>query len=140
LLAYLGALGWFISTEGMAFVETVVTIDTAAPVPALLAASPLGLPSLAALQTAASSPTTLVLPGVAVLLALALAGTVAKFGHSWATWFYALAALAPLAVVVVGSVGMARPLAVDIAALAVLPLLGAGGFIVDAGRFLWAAR
>ncbi|WP_410766281.1 molecular chaperone DnaJ [Haloferax sp. DFSO60] len=141
LLAYLGAVGWFISTEGGAFVETVLTIDTAAPVPALLASSPLSLPTLATLQTAAaSSPTTLIFPAASVVLALALVGTVAKFGHSWATWLYALAAIAPLALVAAGSVGMVRPLAVDIVALGVLPLLGAGGFVVDAGRYLWAAR
>ncbi|MFC7204089.1 molecular chaperone DnaJ [Haloferax namakaokahaiae] len=118
-----------------------ISIDTAAPVPALLSVSPLTLPSLAVLQTAAAaSPTMLILPGGSVLLALVLVGTVAKFGHSWATWLYALAALAPLALVIAGSVGMGRPLAVDVVALAVLPLLGAGGFIFDAGRYLWAAR
>lgn len=141
LLAYLSAVGWFIGTEGGAFVDALVGIDTAQPVPALLAPSVLSLPSLATLQTAAASaPLTLVLPAASVVLALALLTTVARFGHSWATWLYAVAALAPLALVVAGATGLARPLAVDAVALAVLPVLGAGGFVIDAGRYLWATR
>ncbi|WP_323849385.1 MULTISPECIES: molecular chaperone DnaJ [Haloferax] len=124
-----------------------VSIDTAAPVPALLAASPLSLPSLAALQAAASSsvstlllPSAGLLPGAALLLAVTLLVVVARFGHSWTTWLYALAATVPVVILAAGAVGVPRPLVVDLVGLVAVPLLGAGGFIVDAGRYLFATR
>ena len=121
--------------------SALASVDTAAPLPALLAASPLSLPSIATLQTAvSSSPTTLVLPVTAVLLALSLVVVVARFGHSWTTWLYALAAIVPVAILAAGAVGVARPLVVDVAGLALFPLLGAGGFVVDVGRYLFATR
>ncbi|MCO8267580.1 molecular chaperone DnaJ, partial [Haloferax sp. AB510] len=65
---------------------------------------------------------------------------IARFGHAWTTWFYALAAAVPLALVAAGAVGVGRPLAVDFLGFVVCPLLGAGGFVVDAGRYLFASR
>ncbi|WP_331457011.1 molecular chaperone DnaJ [Haloferax profundi] len=124
-----------------------VSIDTTAPVPTLLAASPLSVPSLAALQAAASSslstlllPSAGLVPGVALLLAVSLLAVIARFGHSWTTWLYALAAAVPVAILAAGAVGVARPLLVDIVGLVVCPLVGAGGFVFDAGRYLFATR
>ncbi|KTG16329.1 molecular chaperone DnaJ [Haloferax profundi] len=147
LLAYLGGLGWYLATDGYAFVTALVSIDTTAPVPTLLAASPLSVPSLAALQAAASSslstlllPSAGLVPGVALLLAVSLLAVIARFGHSWTTWLYALAAAVPVAILAAGAVGVARPLLVDIVGLVVCPLVGAGGFVFDAGRYLFATR
>ncbi len=141
LVAYFAGLGRYLTGDGSAFVTALVSIDTAAPVPDLLATSPLSLPSVATLQTAASTaPTTLILPGTAVVLAVALVVIVGRFGHAWTTWLYALAALAPVVVLAVGALGIPRPLVVDIAGLVVCPMLGAGGFVIDAGRYLFATR
>lgn len=122
LLAYLGGLAWHLSGA------------------ALLASSPLSVPSVAALQTAAATPTVVVLPVAAALLAVSVAGVIARFGHAWTTWVYALAAAVPLALVVAGAVGVGRPVAVDLLGFVVCPLLGAGGFVVDAGWYLFASR
>ncbi|WP_394349498.1 MULTISPECIES: molecular chaperone DnaJ [Haloferax] len=141
LLAYFGGLGWYLVGAGAPFVTAIASIDTAAPVPSLLAVSPLTTPSIAALQTAVSTaPTTLVLPGTAVLLAVSLLGVIARFGHSWTTWLYALAAAVPVVILAAGAIGVARPLLVDIVGLVVCPLVGAGGFVFDAGRYLFATR
>ncbi|WP_411968686.1 molecular chaperone DnaJ [Haloferax sp. YSSS75] len=141
LVGYLAGLGRYLTGEGAALVSALAAIDTSAPTPALLAASPLSLPSIATLQTAASSaPTTLVLPGAALVLAVSLVVVVARFGHSWTTWLYALAAIVPLAILAAGAVGVSRPLVVDVAGLVIFPLLGAGGFTVDVGRYLFATR
>ncbi|WP_323849372.1 MULTISPECIES: molecular chaperone DnaJ [Haloferax] len=140
-MAYFAGLGRYLTGEGAAFVSALVSIDTAAPVPAALATSPLSLPSVATLQTAASAaPSALILPGTAAVLAVSLVVIVARFGHSWTTWLYALAALVPVVVLAAGALGIARPLVVDVVGLVVCPLLGAGGFVVDAGRYLFATR
>nr|WP_275039888.1 hypothetical protein [Haloferax denitrificans] len=39
-----------------------------------------------------------------------------------------------------GAVGVGRPVAVDLLGFVVCPLLGAGGFVVDAGWYLLASR
>ncbi|WP_049896142.1 J domain-containing protein [Haloferax volcanii] len=140
LLAYLGGLAWHLSGDGAGFVTALASLDTAAPAAALLASSPLSVPSLAALQTAAATPTVVVLPVAAALLAVSVAGVIARFGHAWTTWVYALAAAVPLALVVAGAVGVGRPVAVDLLGFVVCPLLGAGGFVVDAGWYLFASR
>ncbi|ADE03913.1 J domain-containing protein [Haloferax volcanii] len=140
LLAYLGGLAWHLSGDGAGFVTALASLDTAAPAAALLASSPLSVPSVAALQTAAATPTVVVLPVAAALLAVSVAGVIARFGHAWTTWVYALAAAVPLALVVAGAVGVGRPVAVDLLGFVVCPLLGAGGFVVDAGWYLFASR
>ncbi|REA05365.1 molecular chaperone DnaJ [Haloferax sp. Atlit-6N] len=142
LLAYLGGFAWHLAGDGAGFVTALASLDTAAPATGLLASSPLSLPSLAALQAAASTstPTVLVFPVAAALLAVSLAAVIARFGHAWTTWFYALAATVPLALVAAGAVGVGRPVAVDLLGFVVCPLLGAGGFVVDAGRYLFASR
>jgi len=140
LLAYLGGLAWHLSGDGAGFVTALASLDTAAPAAALLASSPLSVPTLAALRTAAATPTVAVLPVAAALLAVSVAGVIARFGHAWTTWVYALAAAVPLALVVAGAVGVGRPVAVDLLGFVVCPLLGAGGFVVDAGWYLFASR
>ncbi|POG55010.1 J domain-containing protein [Haloferax marisrubri] len=142
LLAYFGGFAWHLAGDGAEFVTALASLDTAAPAAGLLASSPLSVPGLAALQTAAAtpSPTVLVFPVAAALLAVSLVAVIARFGHAWTTWFYALAAAVPLALVAAGAVGVGRPVAVDLLGFAVCPLLGAGGFVVDAGRYLFASR
>ncbi|RDZ65210.1 molecular chaperone DnaJ [Haloferax sp. Atlit-12N] len=142
LLAYLGGFAWHLAGDGAEFVTALTSLDTAAPAAGLLALSPLSVPSLATLQTAAATPTptVLVFPVAAALLAVSLVAVIARFGHAWTTWFYALAAAVPLALVAAGAVGIGRPVAVDLLGFAVCPLLGAGGFVVDAGRYLFASR
>ncbi|RDZ46779.1 molecular chaperone DnaJ [Haloferax sp. Atlit-10N] len=140
LLAYLGGFAWLLADDGAGFVTALASLDTAAPAAGLLASSPLSLPSLAALQAAAATPTVLVFPVAAALLAVSLAAVIARFGHAWTTWFYALAATVPLALVAAGAVGVGRPVTVDLLGFVVCPLLGAGGFVVDAGRYLFASR
>ncbi|ELZ59708.1 MULTISPECIES: J domain-containing protein [unclassified Haloferax] len=140
LLAYLGGLAWHLAGDGTGFVTALASLDTAAPASALLASSPLSVPSLAALRTAAATPTVVVLPVAAALLAVSVAGVIARFGHAWTTWGYALAAAVPLALVVAGAVGVGRPVAVDLLGFVVCPLLGGGGFVVDAGWYLFASR
>ncbi|WP_049913404.1 J domain-containing protein [Haloferax prahovense] len=140
LLAYLGGFAWLLAGDGAGFVTALASLDTAAPAAGLLASSPLSLPSLAALQAAAATPTVLVFPVAAALLAVSLAAVIARFGHAWTTWFYALAATVPLALVAAGAVGVGRPVTVDLLGFVVCPLLGAGGFVVDAGRYLFASR
>jgi hypothetical protein len=136
----------YLATDGDAMVQALLAIDTAAPVASVLATSPLSLPSLAALQAASSSPSTFLLPsaglvpGAALLLGLSLLVVIARFGHSWTTWLYAVAAIVPVVVLAAGALGFARPLVVDVVGLVVCPLVGAGGFVVDAGRYLFASR
>ncbi|WP_058825665.1 J domain-containing protein [Haloferax sp. Q22] len=142
LLAYLSGFAWHLAGDGAGFVTALASLDTAAPAAGLLASSPLSVPGLATLQTAATTPTptVLVFPAAAALLAISLVAVIARFGHAWTTWFYALAAAVPLALVAAGAVGVGRPLAVDFLGFVVCPLLGAGGFVVDAGRYLFASR
>ena len=139
LVAYLGGFAWHLAGDGAGFAAALASLDTAAPAAGLLASSPLSLPSLAALQ-AAATPAVLSLPVAATLLAVSLAGVISRFGHAWTTWVYALAAGVPLALVAAGAVGVGRPVAVDLLGFVVCPLLGAGGFVVDAGWYLFASR
>ncbi|AFK18754.2 molecular chaperone DnaJ [Haloferax mediterranei ATCC 33500] len=141
LLVYLGSFGWYLSTTGSEFVTALLSIDTGAPVQALLASSPLSLPSIAALQVAASSsPTTLILPVASVLLATTLLAVIGRFGHAWTTWLYALAAIVPVLVIAAGALGFTRPVAIDLFGLVICPLIGGGGFLADAGQYLFASR
>ncbi|WP_188423948.1 J domain-containing protein [Haloferax sulfurifontis] len=141
LVTYLGGFAWHLAGDGAAFAAALASLDTAAPAAGLLASSPLSVPSLAALQAAAATtPTTFVFPVAAALLAVSLAAVIARFGHAWTTWGYALAAAVPLALVAAGAVGVGRPVAVDLLGFVVCPLLGAGGFVVDAGWYLFASR
>ncbi|WP_148413262.1 J domain-containing protein [Haloferax sp. KTX1] len=139
LVAYLGGFAWHLAGDGAGFAAALASLDTAAPAAGLLASSPLSLPSLAALQ-AAATPAALALPVAAALLAVSLAGVIARFGHAWTTWAYALAAGVPLALVAAGALGVGRPVAVDLLGFVVCPLLGAGGFVVDAGWYLFTSR
>ncbi|CQR50475.1 MULTISPECIES: J domain-containing protein [Haloferax] len=139
LVAYLGGFAWHLAGDGAGFAAALASLDTAAPAAGLLASSPLSLPSLAALQ-AAATPAALALPVAAALLAVSLAGVIARFGHAWTTWAYALAAAVPLVLVAAGALGVGRPVAVDLLGFVVCPLLGAGGFVVDAGWYLFTSR
>ncbi|WP_396613327.1 molecular chaperone DnaJ [Haloferax sp. S1W] len=117
------------------------SLDTTAPTATLTAQSPLSFPSFATIQTAAaSSPTLLVVPITAVVVSLSLLVVVWRFGHAWTTWLYVAAATVPVAIVGASMLGVPRPLAVDLLGLAVCPVVGAGGFVVDVGRYLWASR
>ncbi|UVE49220.1 DnaJ domain-containing protein [Haloferax larsenii] len=141
LVSYLGSLGWYVAREGMALVAMLTSLDTAAPAATLLATSPLSFPSVAALQTTAvTSPTMLAVPVTAIVLLVSLFAVVKRFGHAWATWLYVVAAAVPIGIVAAAMLGVPRPVAVDLLGLAVCPVVGAGGFVVDVGRYLWASR
>lgn len=74
----------------------------------------------------------------AVLLPVALATTVLKFGRG-AAWFYLLGAVGPLVGFAAGPV-LPEMAGVDLALFVVLPLLAALVFLGDVGRYLVATR
>ncbi|ELZ91536.1 chaperone protein DnaJ [Haloferax mucosum ATCC BAA-1512] len=141
LLVYAGGFGWHLVGPGSSFLSALASIEMSAPTQTLFASSALSLPTTDALQVAvSSSPTTLVLPVASVLLATSLLAVIARFGHTWTTWLYAVAAVVPAAIIAAGALGYGRPVAVDLVGLVVCPLVGAGGFVIDAGRYLFASR
>lgn len=80
----------------------------------------------------------LVLPIGAVLLPLVLGTTVFQYGRGRVTWLYVLGTLCPLAAIAAATTSV--PTALSLLLLAVLPVVGAGAFLVDVGRYLVRTR
>jgi curved DNA-binding protein CbpA len=137
-LLYVAGLGWYLRGHADA-VGALLSASSAEPVAAALGSHGLTSPAAYAQAAFASPSPALLFPAGAVVLALALAGVVYRFGHG-PTWLYAVAATGP----VVGFV--ARPVVpvpgawLDLLLFVVLPLAAASIFAVDLGRFLWASR
>ncbi|QKY19346.1 DnaJ domain-containing protein [Halolamina sp. CBA1230] len=142
LLVYAGGLGVY-ALPRLAAIREFVGDVTASPAAALLGPFPLGSPTAYVLEAAraatAGTPTLgLVLLAGTVLLPLVVLTTVGRFGRG-AAWLYALPSLAPGLCLAVWPV-VAVPTVVALLGLIVLPVLSAGGFLVDVGRYLLATR
>ncbi|WP_049980463.1 DnaJ domain-containing protein [Halolamina rubra] len=142
LVVYLGGLGVY-AMPRQAALRGAVADAIAAPVPTLLGPFPLSSPTAYLLTAAravqAGTPTLgLVLLAGTVLLPLVVLTTVGRFGRG-AAWMYAIPSLGPAVTLAVWPV-VAVPTAAALVGLLVLPVLSAGGFLVDVGRYLRATR
>jgi molecular chaperone DnaJ len=139
LVAYLGGLGAY-AVQHLAAVQTLATQVTAAPVPTLTAVGRLPSPTAFALSPVAAQTPTLgaaLLAGV-VLLPLVLGTTVARYGRGSA-WLYVLGSTVPVLALAAWMV-IPVPLWAAVLALVAAPVVGAGAFLVDVGRYLSATR
>jgi len=142
LVVYLGGLGAYAMPRQSAL-RGAVADAIAAPVPTLLGPFPLSSPTgyllTAARAVQAGTPTLgLVLLAGTALLPLVVLTTVGRFGRG-AAWMYAIPSLGPAVTLAVWPV-VAVPTAAALVGLLVLPVLSAGGFLVDVGRYLRATR
>lgn len=134
-LGYAAGLGAFWLSNADA-IRALAASLAAAPTAALASPSGLAVTRFAAAAVENPGVDALFVAGVVVLPAVLLL-TVKRFGHGTA-WLYPLAALGP-ALAVLGGPYLPPLAAVDLVLLLVLPIVSAGGFLVDVGRFLFAS-
>lgn len=146
-LVYLAGLSQYALAERAVLLALTTDLWTA-PVATLAAdGGPSGVvpfvaDAVGSVASSAASPIALALPLGAVALPLALGATVARAGRGTA-WLYPLGALTPVALIAVGAVAPAAlpgAVAVDLLALAVLPVAASVTFLGDVGRYLLATR
>ncbi len=108
--------------------------------PTTAASSVASLPNLVAfVRAAVATPgPALVLPVGTALLPVVLGVTVVQYGQGRVTWLYVLGTLGPLAAIAAATTSV--PTAFSLLLLVVLPVVGAGGFLADVGRYLVRTR
>ncbi|EJN60317.1 DnaJ domain-containing protein [Halogranum rubrum] len=137
LSVYVGGFASFVAAN-LSAIDALLARLTSDPASALTAGWGLGDPT-AYVQTLVADPSLVLLfPLGAVLLPVALATTVLKFGRG-AAWFYLLGAVGPLVGFAAGP-ALPEMAGVDLALFVVLPLLAALVFLGDVGRYLVATR
>lgn len=133
---YLAGLGAYVRANYSASLDLARAV--AADPAALLAPAGLSEPLAYAVSAATAGSVGLLFPVGALLLAAVLGATVARFGRGWA-YLYVVGGATPAAAVFLR--GLFPSLAaVDVAAFLVFPVVGAGAFLVDVGRYLLASR
>ncbi|WP_430505069.1 DnaJ domain-containing protein [Haloparvum sp. PAK95] len=138
LLCYLAGLGAFATVASDGASAAIAALQ-ANPVGALTAPSPLADPvaiTLAAIEAATAGKVipALLVPVGLVALPLTVTVSVVRFGQGTA-YLYGAGVVVPL-VWVGARTAVAAPLAADLVALVVVPLLAALWFLVDVGRYL----
>lgn len=136
LATYLGGLGIYLRSNRADAVGLAAAVVGDAS--ALLGPTGLVDPLSFSLEAATAGTVGVLFPVGAVVLAVVLVATVARFGNGWA-YLYGVAGAAPLLTLGAGQF-LPRMAIVDIVGLLLVPVLGVGAFLVDVGRYLLATR
>jgi hypothetical protein len=133
---YAGGLAWYVEAN-VAAARTLAAELAADPAGALVAAHDMTPPGAFARAAAQSPSVDLLFPASAAVLALALGGTVYRFGRGTA-WLYVAGGMAPLVALGAGPF-LPQVAALDLLLVGVVPIAAALAFLGDVGRFLFGS-